>query len=165
MNVPSANIKSIDSLNHNISKTDHRKGFTGSMLKKIQDYLSRQDDIVALYLFGSFGTEFQNAFSDLDLGVIYYPGKLPVLKRELSIEADLSLLLGIERIDLVNLNRAPVQLRFKAVAKGALLFEADAGTLSGFLEDTYRRYGDYQVDLETYYREYRKALREAYLNG
>lgn len=165
MNVPSANIKSIDSLNHNISKTDHRKGFTGSMLKKIQDYLSRQDDIVALYLFGSFGTEFQNAFSDLDLGVIYYPGKLPDLKRELSIEADLSLLLGIERIDLVNLNRAPIQLRFKAVARGVLLFEADADALAGFLEDTYRKYGDYQVDLETYYREYRKALREVYLNG
>ncbi len=158
-------MKSIDLFSHNISKIEYDRGFTGPVLKAVQDYLSRQDDIVALYLFGSFGTEFQNNFSDLDLGVVYYPGKLPDLKRELSIEADLSLLLGIERIDLVNLNRAPTQLRFKAVAKGILLFEADANTLAGFLEDTYRKYGDYQVDLETYYREYRKALREVYLNG
>lgn len=158
-------MKSIDLFNRNISKTEYDRGFTGPVLKAVQDYLYRQDDIVALYLFGSFGTEFQNNFSDLDLGVIYYPDKLPNLKRELSIEADLSLLLGIERIDLVNLNRAPTQLRFKAVAKGTLLFEADADTLAAFLEDTYRRYGDYQVDLETYYREYRKALREVYLNG
>jgi len=158
-------MKSIDLFSRNISSIKYDRGFTGPVLKAVQDYLSRQDDIVALYLFGSFGTEFQNNFSDLDLGVIYYPGKLPDLKRELSIEADLALLLGIERIDLVNLNRAPTQLRFKAVAKGILLFEADANTLAGFLEDTYRKYGDYQVDLETYYREYRKALREGYLNG
>ncbi len=158
-------MKSIDLFSRNISKIEYDRGFTGPVLKAIQDYLSRQDDIVALYLFGSFGTEFQNNFSDLDLGVIYYPGKSPDLRRELSIEADLSLLLGIERIDLVNLNRAPTQLRFKAVAKGSLLFEADANTLADFLEDTYRRYGDYRVDLETYYREYRKALREVYLNG
>jgi len=158
-------MKSTGLFSSNISKTENYRGFTAPVLKAVRDYLSRQDDIVALYLFGSFGTEFQNNFSDLDVGVVYYPGKLPDLKRELSIEADLSLLLGIERIDLVNLNLAPIQLRFKAVAKGILLFEADANTLSGFLEDTYRKYGDYQVDLETYYREYRKALREVYLNG
>ena len=158
-------MKSIDLFSSNISKIEKDGGFTAPVLKALQDYLSRQDDIVAVYLFGSFGTEFQNKFSDLDLGVIFYRGKLPDLKRELSIEADLSLLLGLERIDLVNLNRAPIQLRFKAVAKGVLLFEADANTLAGFLEDTYRKHGDYQVDMETYYREYRKALREIYLNG
>lgn len=157
-------MKSINLSPRNISKKNDR-GFTVPVLKAVQDYLSRQDDIVAVYLFGSFGTEFQNKFSDLDLGVFFYSGKLPDLKRELSIEADLSLLLGIEKIDMVNLNRAPIQLRFKAVAKGIQVFEADTNTLAGFLEDTYRKYGDYRVDLDTYYREYRKALREAYLNG
>ncbi|KJS15198.1 MAG: hypothetical protein VR69_14920 [Peptococcaceae bacterium BRH_c4b] len=127
--------------------------------------MSRQDDIVAVYLFGSFGTEYQNKYSDLDLGVIFHQCKLPDLRRELSIEAELSLLLGIDKIDLVNLNRAPVQLRFKAVAKGTILFEGDANALASFLENTYRKYGDYQVDLEAYYQEYRKALQEAYLNG
>ncbi|MCL6635615.1 MAG: nucleotidyltransferase domain-containing protein [Peptococcaceae bacterium] len=134
-------------------------------LQAVREYLSRQDDIVAVYLFGSYGTAFQKKFSDLDLGVVFFPDKLPDLGRELSIEAEISLLLGIEEVDLVNLNRAPVQLRFKAVAEGTILFEADANALANFLEDTYRIYGDYQVDLETYYREYRKALQEAYLNG
>lgn len=158
-------MNSLDSFNRNISKSENARDFTEPALKAVQNYLSRQNDIVAVYLFGSFGTEFQNKFSDLDIGVIFYPGKLPDLRRELSIEAEISLLLGIERIDLVNLNRAPIQLRFKAVAKGTILFEADVNALADFLEDTYRIYGDYQVDLETYYREYRKALRETYLNG
>jgi len=158
-------MKPLDSVNHSHSTTANINGISASVLRTVKNYLSQQNDIVAVYLFGSFGTEFQNKFSDLDLGVIFYPGKLPDLGRELSIEAELSLLLGIDRIDLVNLNRAPIQLRFKAVAKGTILFEANANALAGFLEDTYRIYGDYQVDLETYYREYRKALQEAYLNG
>lgn len=150
--------------NHN-DVAEKAKGFTAPALKALQDYLSRQDDIVAVYLFGSFGTEFQNKFSDLDLGVVFYPDKLPDLGRELSIEAEISLLLSIDRIDLINLNRAPVQIRFKAVAKGSILFESNPNELSSFLENTYRIYGDYQIDLKTYYREYRRALREAYLNG
>ncbi|MFZ5652565.1 MAG: type VII toxin-antitoxin system MntA family adenylyltransferase antitoxin [Bacillota bacterium] len=158
-------MKPIDPSNRSDSTAKNIRGFTAPVLKALQDYLSRQDDIVAVYLFGSFGTEFQNKFSDLDLGVVFYPGKLPDLGRELSIEAELSLILGIDRIDLINLNRAPVQLRFKAAAKGSILFEANANELSSFLENTYRIYGDYQIDLETYYREYQKALREAYLNG
>jgi len=75
------------------------------------------------------------------------------------------LIMGIDKIDLVNLNRAPIQLRFKAVADGTILYEADPDTLSDFLEDTYRFHSDYQIDLKAYYHEYRKALREAYLNG
>jgi len=158
-------MKALDSDNRSDSTAEKINVIPVPALKAVRDYLSRQEDIVAVYMFGSFGTEFHNKFSDLDLGVVFQPGKLPDLGRELSIEAELSLLLGIERIDLVNLNRAPVQLRFKAVAKGTILFEADANALANFLEDTYRIYGDYQVDLETYYREYRKALQEAYLNG
>jgi predicted nucleotidyltransferase len=151
--------------NNSNMKLLEKMGFTAQRLQAVKDYLAGQRDIVAVYLFGSFGTEFQNAFSDLDLGVIFHPERLPDLRRELSIEAELSLLLGTDRIDMVNLNRAPVQLRFKAVSKGTLLFEADAKALAGFLENTYRIYGDYQVDLEAYYREYRKALRETYLDG
>lgn len=141
------------------------KNISPSVLKNIQDYLSQQRDVVALYLFGSFGTEFQNEFSDLDLGLVFQPRELPGMGRELSIEAEISLLTGIDKIDLVNLNRAPIQLRFKAVADGTILYEADADALSGFLEDTYRFHSDYRVDLKAYYDDYCKALREAYLNG
>lgn len=129
------------------SAEENVMGFTAPALKALQDYLSRQDDIVAVYLFGSFGTEFQNKFSDIDLGAVFYPSKLPDLGRELSIEADLSLLLGTDRIDLINLNRAPVQIRFKAASKGTILYEANANELSSFLENTYRIYGDYQASI------------------
>lgn len=148
----------------NISGETKIKSMGEQALENIQNYLARQQDIIAVYLFGSFGTEFQNKYSDIDLGVIFFQTSPVDLGRELTLEAELSLLLGTDGIDVVNLNRAPVQLCFKAVSKGTILFEADANALADFLEDTYRMYGDYQVDLKTYYREFREALREAYLN-
>lgn len=146
-----------------IKKRDAGK-IPAKKLNAARDYLATQADVVAVYLFGSFGTEFQGQHSDIDLGVVYYPGKHPDLRRELSIEAELSLLFDSDRIDLINLNSAPLQLRYRAVAEGTILYEGDADKLSDFLEETYRLYGDYQVDLKAYYKEYRCALREAYLN-
>jgi len=133
-------------------------------LRAVRDCFAARDDVAAVYLFGSFGTEFQGKYSDIDLGVVYRPGEQPDLRRELQLEAELSLLLGTDYIDLVNLNRAPLQLRFKAISQGKILYEVYPDELSDFLEETYRLYGDYQVDLKVYYKEYRRALREAYVN-
>lgn len=133
-------------------------------LRAIRDCLAVQDDVAAVYLFGSFGTEFQGKYSDIDFGVVYRPGEQPDLRRELQLEAELSLLLGTDYIDLINLNRAPLQLRFKAISQGRILYEGYPDELSDFLEETYCLYGDYQVDLKTYYDEYRRALQEAYLD-
>ncbi|HHW45078.1 nucleotidyltransferase domain-containing protein [Desulfofundulus thermobenzoicus] len=134
-------------------------------LKKLQDYLSGQKDIVAVYLFGSFGTGYQHNYSDIDLGIVFSPQSLPDLNRELTLEADIALILGRDDIDLVNLNRAALALRYRAVSQGVIIYEGDGTAASDFLENTYRLYGDYQIDLNRYYREYRKALQEAYFNG
>ncbi len=144
-------------------KKGSRRRLPAEMLKKIKDYLAAQNNVAAAYLFGSHGTALQHGFSDIDLGLVYYPGQEPDFRRELALEAELSMILGTDNMDLVNLNRAPLQLRYRAVAEGTLLFEGDPDTLSDFLEQTYRLYGDYQIDLKAYYDEYRLALREAYL--
>ncbi|MCL6610925.1 MAG: nucleotidyltransferase domain-containing protein [Peptococcaceae bacterium] len=133
-------------------------------IKKIGEYLAAQKDVAAAYLFGSHGTLQEHGFSDIDLGLVYYPGMEPDFRRELALEAKLSMILGTDNLDLVNLNRASLQLRYRAVAEGTLLFEGGPDTLSDFLEQTYRLYGDYQIDLKAFYDEYRLALREAYLD-
>jgi len=141
------------------------KKLPAKKIKALQKYLSSQNDVVALYLFGSFGTQFQGPFSDIDLGVVFYPGKLPDLRRELSLDAEISMLLESDCVDLVNLNKAILPLRFRAVSEGKILHENDEKALSDFLEETYRLYGDYQVDLKTYYEDFLFSLREEYLNG
>ena len=133
----------------------------GKGLSDLREYFSKKPDIVAVYIFGSFGTEYEYPFSDLDLGIVFTHEKIS-LRDELKTEAELSLLLKREKVDLVNLNKAPLKLRYRAVAEGELIYEGNFAAHSDFIEHVHKRYLDYRYDLEVYQLEYEKALKEAY---
>ncbi len=135
----------------------------GKNLDELKNYFGRQTNVAAVYIFGSCGTEYEHSFSDLDLGIVFAKGKV-ALRDEMMMEASLSLLLNKENVDLVNLNKAPLKLQYKAVSEGELVYEGNYEVHSNFLERVYKRYLDYLPDLEAYEREYEKALKEAYLN-
>ncbi len=135
----------------------------GEKLADLQEFFQNQKNIAAVYLFGSFGTEFAHSFSDIDLGIVFQPPDVGLMN-EMKLEADLTRLLNKDEIDVVNLNKAPVSLQYKAVTEGELLHEGSYEAHSDFLEMVYKRYLDYLPDLEAYEREYEKALKEAYLN-
>ncbi|ACV64690.1 DNA polymerase beta domain protein region [Desulfofarcimen acetoxidans DSM 771] len=130
----------------------------------LRNFIKEQKDVVALYLFGSILTEYYGSHSDLDLGIVFFTSDVK-LERELELDVQISDILGTEKVDLINLNKTPVQLSFQAISKGVLIQENDYIELSNFLEKTMKFYGDYCIDLEYYYSEYRKSLREAFLNG
>lgn len=133
-----------------------------NLKKNISGFFSKQKTVAAVILFGSFGTEYETKFSDIDLGIIFMPDVRMDLKRELEMDANLSLFMGTDRIDLVNLNKAPLQLRFEAITSGDLIFEQDYETASDFIENTYRYYLDYAYDLHLMKMERDRALKEAY---
>lgn len=134
----------------------------GEGLLDLKKYFSQQPDIIAVYIFGSFGTEYEHDFSDIDFAVIFNAGQI-TLRDECKIEAYLSKLLNREKIDLLNLNKAPVYLRYKAVTEGDLIYESDYIAHSDFLEKVYKWYLDYLPDHEVYQRDCEIALKEAYL--
>lgn len=136
-----------------------------TLTEKVKKALASQNDIAAVYLFGSYGTEFQNEYSDIDLGIVFISGVKTGLRRELELEIALSLVLETDHIDLINLNRAPIQIRHRAISEGRLIYEADYITTSNFLEDTYRYYLDFAYHLGSFNHERSKALKEAYING
>ncbi len=136
-----------------------------TLTEKVKKALASQNDIAAVYLFGSYGTEFQNEYSDIDLGIVFISGVKTGLRRELELEIALSLVLETDHIDLINLNRAPIQIRHRAISEGRLIYEADYITTSNFLEDTYRYYLDFAYHLGSFNYERSKALKEAYING
>lgn len=70
-----------------------------------------------------------------------------------------------DRVDLVNLNKAPITLQFRAISEGRIIFEKDYVTTCDFVERVIGRYQDYAIDLHYYYKEYDIALKEAYANG
>lgn len=150
--------KGDNNLERNIEKID-------KLINKIKCFFSKKQNIAAVYLFGSFGTEYENKFSDIDLGIIFMPGVLMGLQDELDLEARLSLYLKTDNIDLVNLNKAPLYLRFQAITDGKLIYEKDYIATSNFIENTYRYYFDYSYHLKIMKQERTKSLKEAYANG
>lgn len=116
--------------------------------------------VVCVVLFGSYNTQFFNQNSDLDFGVVF---DRPVdLFVELEIETKLSQILGTDRIDLVNLSKAPLILKYNAIAKGKIIYEADYQKTSDFIENVYAKYCDYEFDYRNLCADFDHSLRESY---
>ncbi|HYH01956.1 MAG TPA: nucleotidyltransferase domain-containing protein [Bacillota bacterium] len=131
-----------------------------TMLPALTLIFKKYPEIVTVLLFGSYLTPFFTERSDLDFGVVFNgPVDLFV---ELSIETDLSLLLKTDKIDLVNLNQAPLILKYNAVAKGKIIYEADYIKTSDFLEAVYRDYCDFEPDYRQMCADFDESLKEDY---
>ena len=125
-----------------------------------QEFFQSRVEIAAVYLFGSFGTEFEHPQSDIDFGIVFT--RSVTLTEELELDAALSLHVRHDRIDLVNLNRAPIALQFRALEEGLLVYEGDYFKHSDFIEFVIKTYPDYAVKYAIFAHDYEQALKEEY---
>lgn len=132
------------------------------LTEAIKDVLKARKDIAAVYLFGSYGTQYHNKHSDIDLGIVYLPTIKIDLEKELELDVEISLALKTDNVDVVNLNKASIQLRYNAISEGKLIYEADYRATSNFIEETINIYLDYAHHLRGFYLEYTKSLKEGY---
>lgn len=121
-------------------------------------FFQGRPEVAAVYIFGSYGTEFQHAQSDIDLGIVYT--RLVNLSDELALDADLSLYLQHDHIDLVNLDRAPIALQHRALAEGLLVYEGDYLKTSDFIEHVNKYYPDYAIKYKMMAKYYEAAVKE-----
>jgi predicted nucleotidyltransferase len=132
-------------------------------LAQLQPIFEEHPDIAAVYLFGSQVDGYALPWSDIDLGMLW---KEPVaFAKELALDTEISLALGTDSVDVVNLNKAPLPLQHRAISRGILLYEGAPDRLSIFLEETMRRYFDFRPLLEMYHREFAKSLDHDYAHG
>jgi len=137
-----------------------------SMLRVSEDQFARvawycqsQADILALYLYGSYGTPEQTPLSDLDLAVL--PELARDRRRLLEVHADLAGILG-DDVNLVDLGTVPVNLQFRIVATGRPLYVRDPGRVADFVAGVILRHADFAPDLASIYRDWDEAVREEY---
>lgn len=135
----------------------------GPIVQKLIEYFNKEPSVISVYLFGSFGTELQTPLSDLDLGVLY-DGNVPVME-ELKQAAEISSLLSLEKIDLINLNKAPVHLQHEILYRGEQIFNRIPERTEDFVENVLEIYHDYQGILKKYRDDLKEGLLEDYLNG
>ncbi len=129
-------------------------------LQSWKDFLQSRVEIAAVYLFGSHGTEFEQPQSDIDLGVVFT--RSVSLSEELELDVALSLHVSHDRIDLLNLNRAPIALQFRSLQEGILVYEGDYFKHSDFIENVLKTYPDYAVKYAIFAYDYEQALKEEY---
>ncbi len=131
-------------------------------IQELRSLFQRHPEIIAAILFGSYNTPFFNERSDLDFGLIF--DRSVELSTELNIEVEISELLGTDRIDLVNLNKAPLLLKYNAVAGGKIIYESDYEKTSDFLEKIYNEFCDFEYGYRNLCDDFDYSLRETY-NG
>lgn len=103
---------------------------TGKVLEIIRQTLD-VDDIYVCYLFGSFGTEDFNEFSDIDIAVITDLNFCQLG----NLSNDLSEKLGRD-VDLVDANKLSGIFKLQIAYRSDIVFCKDEDKLDKFLDDT-----------------------------
>jgi predicted nucleotidyltransferase len=108
----------------------------------LSNLFARRGDVALAYLFGSQVEGQLGPLSDLDVAVLLDPA-LDGAGMQAQIAHELSQALHVTGVDVVLLDRAPVELAYAIVAQGQVIHERDVATRVEFEAQILSRYGDY----------------------
>ena len=94
-----------------------------SRIPELKQYLGQNRDVVAAYLYGSYGTERQTVLSDVDLGILVRRGVHHDFRKRLGIQSDVVDVTRYEDINVVILNDLPLHIQHEILSTGRLLYE------------------------------------------
>jgi len=129
-----------------------------ALQQTIQPVLATFPDVQAAFLFGSHATGRARPDSDVDLGLAGPPERLEAQRLDLLTELTRA---GLERIDLVLLDRADPALQFEAVRHNCLLYARPDFQRGTYFSRVVREYWDF----EPYLRVQRAALKRRLQRG
>jgi predicted nucleotidyltransferase len=113
-----------------------------SLNEKLAGIVSRFEEVRLAYLFGSQVSGPVGPISDCDIAAL-----LDRTADEAQVHVQLILeivrALETDRVDVVLLDRAPVELAYAVIAQGELLYQRDLATRVEFEAQVMGRYGDY----------------------
>jgi len=109
---------------------------------KLPDILSDLKEISLIYLFGSRVESCLGPMSDYDLGALidHTADESQVHAR---LTHELVCALGTDRIDVVLLKRAPIELAYAIIDQGKVLYQRDVAARVEYEAQVLSRYGDY----------------------
>jgi len=115
-------------------------------------FAANPGDAVAVYLYGSVARGTAGQGSDVDVGLLLEEDPPPTLQGlKLDLAADLELLLEVP-VQLVILNRAPVDLIHRVLRDGELVLERDRSRRIRFEVQKRNEFFDLQPILQRYRR-------------
>lgn len=103
------------------------------------------DKIIVAYLFGSVNRGKINPLSDIDIAILFKEmPKKDMIKLELDVLEDISKYLKTEEIDLLNLNFAPLSVRYGVVKEKKILYYSDKQKVVDFEFEVIKNYLDFK---------------------
>lgn len=115
-------------------------------------YFETNDDILAVWLIGSYGTEYQREESDIDFSILF--NKDVSIIEEMRISCNISDVIGYENVDTVDLKKAPITLQFKTIKEGRNIYEEDFIKTSDYIEYVINRYREEKYYIESFRKDY-----------
>ncbi len=119
---------------------------TRSQVQAVKDALRQvlheHPEVLLAYLFGSTLTGEQGPMSDVDLAVLLAQ-KAPEAALQATLAHRLGQRLGIDRMDVVLLDRAPIELAYTVICDGICLYEVDRATRVEYEARVLSLYFDY----------------------
>lgn len=115
-------------------------------------YFETNEDILAVWLIGSYGTEYQREESDIDFSILF--NKDVSIIEEMKISCNISDIIGYENVDTVDLKKAPITLQFKTIKEGRSLYEADFIKTSDYIEYVINRFREEKYYIESFRKDY-----------
>jgi predicted nucleotidyltransferase len=133
------------------------------IIKNCKDILTRYEEIVFTYIFGTFAQDKMRVDSDIDIA-IYLNSKIDIDKY-LEIKADLSEICKKE-IDLIILNEATPLLKYQIYKNNIPLFTRDKGAETKYKIKTLFEYNDMKRYLDlSYDKNIDRLKKEVELSG
>jgi len=128
-------------------------------MPELNNYFASHKDIATVYLFGSYGTElYDPERSDLDLAILFYRNLS--LKEEMLIDAEISMIVGRDNIDITILNKARVDICHQVLVTGEIIYEENKIVTANFMEKTLKFYFDYGIPLHKMKVDFIEGLKE-----
>ena len=134
-----------------------KKDKINNLIKKLASFFRKENNILTVYLFGSYGTDEQTELSDIDIAILF--ADTVSMLEELSIAAEIEFILKEGQIDLLNLNKASVILQHRVISTGKEIFERNPLTTADFIENTLKFYFDYGLVYKKFRDDFREELR------
>lgn len=110
------------------------------------DVFKKYDDkIIVVYLFGSVNDGNMNALSDIDIAILFKEmPKENIINLEFEVLEDISKHLKTEEIDLVNLNFAPLSIRYGVIKNKKILYYSDKQKVLDFEFEVIKSFLDFK---------------------
>jgi predicted nucleotidyltransferase len=129
-------------------------------MTSVIDYTKQNENMMVLYLVGSFDTRYHTPLSDIDFAVI--SRNEMKFNEQAKVLSDFMEILHTDNVDIIFLPGAGLPMQHKVLSNGRLLYNRDPIFLANFIEQTIKLYCDFQIDLNQFYRDYDIGLREEF---